>query len=192
MAVVHDAELDAPLLGQSPRSTADPPLLQDLEDLAQQYASQRTRAELAQAWRPGLNKLDKMMLSLDAWMAHCSVKLRRQLLQKLQPLVQAAWDAYGPAVVSLLIHIYGECMVVYAMAVLLLHQGAHQTQILHCFANNSVCYCLRLDLCRSPKSIVHDPCTIAQCLEQQQVRSWHRLNDMLDCLTSNNDHCMSL
>ena len=100
VVVVQDAELDAPLLGGSPRSMADPPLLQDLDRLAQQYASQRTRAELAQAWRPGLNKLDKMMMSLDAWMGHCSVKLRRQLLQKLQPVVQAAWEVYGPPLVS--------------------------------------------------------------------------------------------
>lgn len=100
VAVVHNAELDAPLLGQSPRGAADSPMMQDLEDLAQQYASQRTRAELAQAWRPGLNKLDKMMMSLDAWMSHCPVKLRRQFLQKLQPLVQAAWEVYGPPVVS--------------------------------------------------------------------------------------------
>lgn len=104
VVVVQDAELDAPLLGASPRGTADPPLMQDLDELAQQYASQRTRAELAQAWRPGLNKLDKMMMSLDAWMGQCSVKLRRQFLQKLQPLVQAAWEVYGPPLVSHLRH----------------------------------------------------------------------------------------
>ena len=100
VSVVHSAELDAPLLGGSAGGSAEPPLLQDLDELAQQYAGRRTRAELAQAWRPGLNKLDKLLFSLDAWMGHCSLKLRRQFLQKLQPLVQAAWEVVGPPPVS--------------------------------------------------------------------------------------------
>lgn len=100
VSVVQNAELDAPLLGGSAGGFAEPPLVQDLEQLAKQYAGRRTRAELAQVWRPGLSKLDKLLFSLDAWMGHCPVKLRRQFLQRLQPLVQAAWEVSGAPSVS--------------------------------------------------------------------------------------------
>lgn len=66
-------------------------MLAELQALAQRYAHQRTRAELGQAWRPGLMRLQKLMASLEAWLGYCPAKQRRQFLQSLQPMLQAAW-----------------------------------------------------------------------------------------------------
>ena len=87
--------MDAALLGPGPT-----PMLAELEALAQRYAEERTRAELGQAWRPGLSKLHKLMASLEAWLGYCPAKQRRQFLQSLQPVVQAAWGLQGPLQVS--------------------------------------------------------------------------------------------
>ena len=70
-------------------------MLAELETLAQRYANERTRAELGQAWRPGLSRLHKLMASLEAWLGYCPAKQRRQFLHSLQPLVQAAWALQG-------------------------------------------------------------------------------------------------
>ena len=86
VVTLQNPGLDAPLLGPG-----DPPMLADLEALAQRYAQQRTRAELGQAWRPGLARLHKLMASLEAWLGYCPAKQRRQFLQSLQPMLQAAW-----------------------------------------------------------------------------------------------------
>ncbi len=90
---LQEPGLDAALLGPAPT-----PMLAELEALAQRYAHQRTRAELGQAWRPGLSKLHKLMASLEAWLGYCSAKQRRQFLQSLQPVVQAAWALHGQSV----------------------------------------------------------------------------------------------
>ena len=71
------------------------PVLADLEQLAQRYAQQRTRAELGQPWRPGLLRLHKLLASLEAWLGHCPAKQRRQFLAELQPIMEDAWALQG-------------------------------------------------------------------------------------------------
>jgi len=92
---LQEPGLDAALLGPGPT-----PMLAELEALAQRYAEERTRAELGQPWRQGLSKLHKLMASLEAWLGYCPAKQRRQFLQSLQPVVQAAWGLQGPPQVS--------------------------------------------------------------------------------------------
>ena len=94
VVTLQEPGLDAALLGPGPT-----PMLAELEALAQRYAEERTRAELGQAWRPGLSKLHKLMASLEAWLGYCPAK-QRQFLQSLQPVVQAAWGLQGPLQVS--------------------------------------------------------------------------------------------
>lgn len=89
VVTLQNPALDAPLLGPG-----DPPMLAELQALAQRYAHQRTRAELGQAWRPGLTRLHKLMASLEAWLGYCPAKQRRQFLQSLQPMLQAAWGLH--------------------------------------------------------------------------------------------------
>lgn len=89
MVTLQDPGLDAALLG-----TGLTPMLDELEALAQRYAGERTRAELGQPWRPGFSKLHKLMASLEAWLGYCPAKQRRQFLQRLQPVVQAAWGLH--------------------------------------------------------------------------------------------------
>ena len=89
MVTLQEPGLDAALLG-----TGLTPMLAELEALAQRYAQERTRAELGQAWRPGLSKLHKLMASLEAWLGYCPAKQRRQFLQRLQPVVEAAWGLH--------------------------------------------------------------------------------------------------
>ncbi|DBA71008.1 hypothetical protein WJX79_008093 [Trebouxia sp. C0005] len=91
VVTLQEPGLDAALLGPGPT-----PMLAELDTLAQRYAEERTRAELGQAWRPGLSKLHKLMASLEAWLGYCPAKQRRHFLQSLQPLVQAAWGLKGP------------------------------------------------------------------------------------------------
>ena len=95
VVTLQDPALDAPLL-----SPGEPPILAELQALAQRYAHQRTRAELGQAWRPGLSRLHKLMASIEAWLGYCPAKQRRQFLQSLQPMLQAAWGL--PAQVQVL------------------------------------------------------------------------------------------
>ena len=90
VVTLQEPGLDAALLGPGPT-----PMLAELETLAQRYANERTRAELGQAWRPGLSRLHKLMASLEAWLGYCPAKQRRQFLHSLQPLVQAAWALQG-------------------------------------------------------------------------------------------------
>ena len=89
VVTLQNPALDAPLL-----SPGEPPMLAELQALAQRYAQQRTRAELGQAWRPGLSRLHKLMASLEAWLGYCPAKQRRQFLQSLQPMLQAAWGLH--------------------------------------------------------------------------------------------------
>ena len=90
VVTLQEQALDAPLLGPG-----EPPMLAELQALAQRYAHQRTRAELGQAWRPGLSRLHKLMASLEAWLGYCPAKQRRQFLQSLQPMLQAAWGLHA-------------------------------------------------------------------------------------------------
>lgn len=90
VVTLQNPALDAPLLGPG-----DPPMLSELQALAQRYAQQRTRAELGQAWRPGLARLHKLMASLEAWLGYCPAKQRRQFLQSLQPMLQQAWGLHA-------------------------------------------------------------------------------------------------
>ena len=90
VVTLQNPALDAPLLGPG-----DPPMLAELQALAQRYAQQRTRAELGQAWRPGLARLHKLMASLEAWLGYCPAKQRRQFLQSLQPMLQEAWGLHA-------------------------------------------------------------------------------------------------
>lgn len=90
VVTLQNPALDAPLLGPG-----EPPMLAELQALAQRYAHQRTRAELGQAWRPGLSRLHKLMASLEAWLGYCPAKQRRQFLQSLQPMLQGAWGLHA-------------------------------------------------------------------------------------------------
>ncbi|KAL3138447.1 hypothetical protein ABBQ32_006237 [Trebouxia sp. C0010 RCD-2024] len=91
VVTLQNPALDAPLLG-----SGEPPMLTELQALAQRYANQRTRAELGQAWRPGLLRLHKLMASLEAWLGYCPAKQRRRFLQSLQPMLQSAWGLHPP------------------------------------------------------------------------------------------------
>lgn len=91
VVTLQNPALDAPLLG-----SGEPPMLAELQALAQRYANQRTRAELGQAWRPGLLRLHKLMASLEAWLGYCPAKQRRHFLQSLQPMLQSAWGLHPP------------------------------------------------------------------------------------------------
>ena len=93
VVTLQNPALDAPLLG-----SGEPPMLAELQALAQRYAHQRTRAELGQAWRPGLLRLHKLMASLEAWLGYCPAKQRRRFLQSLQPMLQSAWGLHPPPV----------------------------------------------------------------------------------------------
>lgn len=98
VVTLQNPALDAPLLGPG-----EPPMLADLQALAQRYAQQRTRAELGQAWRPGLSRLHKLMASLEAWLGYCPAKQRRHFLHSLQPMLQAAWGLHAEAQVACLL-----------------------------------------------------------------------------------------
>ena len=92
---LQEPGLDAALLGPGP-----PPMRDEREALAQRDAEARPRAEWGQPWRQGLSKLHKLMASLEAWLGYCPAKQRRQFLQSLQPVVQAAWGLQAPPQVS--------------------------------------------------------------------------------------------
>ncbi|KAK9843826.1 hypothetical protein WJX81_007876 [Elliptochloris bilobata] len=70
----------------------------EMQDLARRYANTATRAEMAEAWRGGLSRLEKLRGSLASRLpAAWPARIVEQFLRNLCGNVAAAWDAYAPA-----------------------------------------------------------------------------------------------